>query len=219
MPRTWVALNQPTFRPLPPIDPATPQERNGFVTFGTMNNPYKFNAGRASRPGPRRCAACRIRASCSSGRKAPCPPSARTCAKRFESHGIAADRILHVAVRGGHLPHYNAIDVALDSFPQTGGTTTCETLWMGVPAVTLVGEAFFERLSYSNLDNAGLGECCAFDRAEFVAKAIDIAGRTQWRTELRRTMHERLRDHPLGNPMLFVNDFQDTLLRWMDEQP
>ncbi len=218
MPRTWVALNQPTFRPLPPIDPATPQERNGFVTFGTMNNPYKFNA-----------AVIETWAEALRGvpdsrfmfvRPESAVPSFRAnMARRFESHGIAADRILHVAVRGGHLPHYNAIDVALDSFPQTGGTTTCETLWMGVPAVTLVGEAFYERLSYSNLNNAGLGECCAFDRAGFVAKAIELAGRTQWRTELRRTMHERLRDHPLGNPMLFVNDFQDTLLRWMDEQP
>ncbi len=122
-------------------------------------------------------------------------------------------------MRGLHLPHYNEIDVALDTFPQTGGTTTCETLWMGVPTVTLVGEAFYERLSYSNLNNAGLGELCAFDRDGFVKTAVDVASRTQWRTELRRTMHERLRAHPLGDPALFVSDFQDTLLAWMDEQP
>ena len=183
-----------------------------------MNNPYKFNAAvietwaEALRGVPdSRFMFVRPEGAVPSFRANMAGASRATASLR--------DRILHVAVRGGHLPHYNSIDVALDSFPQTGGTTTCETLWMGVPAVTLVGEAFFERLSYSNLNNAGLGECCAFDRAEFVSKAIDLAGRTQWRTDLRRTMHERLRDHPLGNPMLFVNDFQDTLLRWMDEQP
>ena len=138
---------------------------------------------------------------------------------RFESLGVARDRIAYVPVRGAHMPYYNEIDVALDTFPQTGGTTTCETLWMGVPAITLVGEAFYERLSYSNLSNAGLGELCTFDKASYAAKAAEIAGRTEWRTELRRGMRERLRAHPLGNPELFVSDFQDTLLQWMDEQP
>ena len=218
MPRTWVALDQPTFVRLPDIDPLTPQERTGRVTFGTMNNPYKYNtevletwaAVLRAVPGSRflfvrpEGAVASFRANIEA---------------RFEKHGVERDRIAYVPVRGTHLPHYNDIDVALDTFPQTGGTTTCETLWMGVPTVTLVGEAFYERLSYSNLNNAGLGELCAFDRDSFVAKAVEVAGRTQWRTDLRRSMRERLREHPLGNPQLFVSDFQDTLLAWMDEQP
>src|SRR5581483_10816449 len=120
------------------------------------------------------------------------------------SHGVAPDRLLYVAVRGAHLPHYNAIDVSLDTYPHTGGTTTCETLWMGVPVVTLVGESFCERMSYSNLNNAGLPELCTRTRADYVSKAIAIANDAAGRGELRRTMRERLGSHPLGRPDLFV---------------
>ena len=218
MPRTWVALDQPTFNTLPEINPATAQERTGRVTFGTMNNPYKYSIdvvalwAEALKAVPdSRFLFVRPEGAVPSFRK--------NMEDRFESLGVARDRIAYVPVRGAHLPYYNDIDVALDTFPQTGGTTTCETLWMGVPAITLVGEAFYERLSYSNLSNAGLGELCTFDKAAYAAKAAEVAGRTEWRTELRRGMRERLRDFPLGNPELFVSDFQDTLLQWMDEQP
>src|SRR6185295_2708913 len=78
----------------------------------------------------------------------------------FEAEGVAADRVIFEAVRGAHIPHYNRIDIALDTFPQTGGTTTCEAAWMGVPTVTLIGSAIFERMSYSVLTNAGLGDLC-----------------------------------------------------------
>src|SRR6185369_856238 len=67
----------------------------------------------------------------------------------FAAHGVAPERIDFEPVRGAHLAHYNRIDITLDCFPQTGGTTTCEALWMGALCVTLVGEGVFERLSYS----------------------------------------------------------------------
>jgi predicted O-linked N-acetylglucosamine transferase (SPINDLY family) len=214
--RSWVALHKPGFGPIPPVTPTTPEERNGFVTFGTMNGTYKYNAGLfetwadiLKRVPRSQFLFVRPESAVSSFRD--------NVAALFEKHGVSADRIRHVGVRGGHMPYYNDIDVALDTFPQTGGTTTCETLWMGVPCVTLVGEAFFERLSYSNLENAGLGELCTFDRQAYIDKAVETAGRTEWRAELRRTMPARLRDYPLGRPDLFIEDFQETLQAWMDE--
>jgi predicted O-linked N-acetylglucosamine transferase (SPINDLY family) len=215
---SWVGLRTPGFAPLPDIDPATPEERNRFVTFGTMNNPWKYTAALIDTwaeivravPGARFLF---VRP------EGAVPEFRANLAKRFASHGIAPDRLIYVPVRGAHLPHYNAIDVSLDTFPHTGGTTTCETLWMGVPVVTLVGESFCERMSFSNLNNAGLAELCTRTRADYVAKAIAVAKDSAGRRELRRTMRERLGSHPLGQPDLFVRDFQDALVKWMDEPP
>jgi predicted O-linked N-acetylglucosamine transferase (SPINDLY family) len=213
--RTWVAFES-LRNPPPEIDPVTPQERNGFVTFGTMNNPWKYSPdliatwAEAMRGVPdSRFLFVRPEGAV--------PPFRENMERRFASHGIAPERIMYVAVRGAHLQHYNAIDVALDTFPHTGGTTTCETIWMGVPVIALVGEALFERMSFSNLSNAGLADLCAFTKEDFVKKAVDMAGATAWRTEFRRTARERIRAHPLGQPEEFARDFQDALLRWMDE--
>jgi predicted O-linked N-acetylglucosamine transferase (SPINDLY family) len=125
----------------------------------------------------------------------------------FAARDVDPARLDFVGVRGKHLPYYNRMDIALDSFPHVGGTTTCETLWMGVPTITLVGMGFPERLSYSNLSNAGLGECCAFSAEGFVAKAAalaeDRAKRRLWRSGLRSMIAK----HPLGDAQRFVNGF------------
>jgi protein O-GlcNAc transferase len=216
--RSWVALERPGFGPLPEVDPVTPEVKVKKVTFGTMNNPYKYNQTLIATwaeivrkvPGSR-FVFVRPEGGVEAFRE--------NIGRAFESHGVSRDRIHYVGVRGAHLPYYNGIDITLDTFPQTGGTTTCEALWMGAPTITLVGEAFYERLTYSNLNNAGLGELCAFSHDDYVAKAVDLAGRTEWRSELRATMRERLRSHPIGQPDRFVEDFQDALTAWMDEGP
>src|SRR5262249_13817187 len=215
LPRSWVAFEELRVPP-PEIDPVTPEERNGYVTFGTMNNPWKYSHDVISTwaavmrgvPGSQFLF---VRP------EGAVPPFRENIERHFEQNGIDPQRIKYVAVRGAHLPHYNEIDVALDTFPHTGGTTTCETLWMGVPVVRWVGEAFFERMSYTNLMNAGLEELCTFSRAEFVSRAIKIAGEAAWRAELKRTARERIRSHPLGQPEAHARDFQDALLGWMDE--
>lgn len=215
---SWVAFERPGFGDLPGIDPDPPQARNGFVTFGTFNNPQKY--------GPAVIKAwARILAAVPGSRflfvrpEGAVAPFRANIEKRFAAHGIAADRIGYIPVRGTHLKHYNALDISLDTFPQTGGTTTCESLYMGVPVVTLVGEAFFERLSYSNLSNAGLGEYCAWTVEDYVQKAVELASAREWRTMFRRTIGERLRSHPLGRVEDFAADFSEAVLRWMDEQP
>ena len=79
----------------------------------------------------------------------------------FESYGVDSDRIEFTpptATRFDHLNLYNSIDIALDTFPYHGTTTTCEALWMGVPVITLVGEVHAQRVSYSILKNLGLDE-------------------------------------------------------------
>jgi predicted O-linked N-acetylglucosamine transferase (SPINDLY family) len=135
----------------------------------------------------------------------------------FAANGVPPERVEFEAVRGTHLPHYNRIDVALDTFPQTGGTTTCEALWMGVPTVTLVGEAFYERLSHSNLINAGLPGLSTFSHQAYLARAVELAADTDTRHLWRHGMRAQIRRNPLGRADWFVEDFQSTVRRAMDD--
>jgi protein O-GlcNAc transferase len=131
----------------------------------------------------------------------------------FEEHGVSASRLDFEAVRGTHLPHYNRIDIALDSCPHTGGTTTCESLWMGVPTVTLIGPSFFERLSYSNLSNAGLSDLCARTPEQYVEIAARLAADRPRRAALRPGLRAQIRAHPLGQPQRWVRHFEEAALR------
>jgi protein O-GlcNAc transferase len=119
------------------------------------------------------------------------PPTAQRILAAFAAHGIATSRI---DLRGpsGHrafLAEYNQIDIVLDPFPYSGGLTTCEALWMGVPTVTLPGETFASRHSMSHLSNAGVGDWVAPDLAAYielaVAKASDVDALAAFRAGLR----------------------------------
>ena len=209
MPESWVVLGRLGFRE-EPIETGIPADRNGFVTFGTMNNPYKYTpalfqlwADVMNRvPGSRFLF---VRP------EAGAPSFRANIAREFGKHGVTEDRLLFESVRGKHMRHYNRIDVALDSAPHTGGTTTCETLWMGCPTVTLVGEAFFERLSYSNLNNAGLGDLCAFTNAQYVDIAVKLANDKERLRDMRANLRTRLRTSPLGDPQRWVKNFEATV--------
>jgi len=95
------------------------------------------------------------------------------------------------------------------------GTRTCREY----SSATLVGEAFYERLSNSNLSNAGLGELCTTTVDHYVATAVALAADRTLRRGLRQTMRARLKAHPLGRPDLFVADFAYALAAWLDEEP
>jgi len=208
MPHTWLALGRAVFSDLHPLADQLPEERNGFITYGTANNPHKY-----SRKVLRTWA--RVVAGTPGSKFAFVRPESGTPSFRanvlaeFAAEGVGADRAIFHAVRGKHMPFYNEIDITLDPFPLTGGTTTTESLWMGVPLVSLVGEAFFERLSYSILNNAGLGDLCAADIDGFVAKALELAGDRERRRDLRRTLRDRIMKSPLGRTEDFARDFYD----------
>ena len=117
---------------------------------------------------------------------------------RFAGHGISAER-LTLEGSGAHfdfLRTYDRVDVALDTFPYNGGTTTFEALWQGVPMLTCNGDRWAARTSRSLLLAAGLGEWVANDMAGFqkAGAALANAPKTPERlAELRRAMRARLR--------------------------
>jgi predicted O-linked N-acetylglucosamine transferase (SPINDLY family) len=208
MPHTWLALGRAVFSDFHEIAEGLPEERNGFLTFGTANNPHKY-----SREVLRAWA--KVVAAVPGAKFAFVRPEGESATFRknilaqFALEGVTEDRVVFHTVRGKHMPFYNEIDITLDPFPLTGGTTTTESLWMGVPLVTLVGEAFFERLSYSILSNAGLGDLCARDLEEYQAVALKLAADRERRRALRRDLREMIRNSPLGQTEAWAKDFYD----------
>ncbi|MBW8812009.1 MAG: hypothetical protein JF588_01170 [Caulobacterales bacterium] len=217
MPASWIALGQAIFTDEPAVGPP-PFERNGYVTFGTANATLKY-----SREGLQAWA--RIVAATPGSKFAFIRPEAASAAFRqhvaaeFARCGVEADRLVWRAVRGVHLPVYNEVDITLDTFPLTGGTTTTESLWMGVPLVTLRGEMFHERLSYSILSNAGLGDLCTDDLDEYQRLALQLAADTDRRRALRTGLRDMIRNSALGQTEQFARDFYDMLYRAVTESP
>jgi protein O-GlcNAc transferase len=218
MPHTWLALGRAVFSDNFAMTEGLPEERNGFVTFGTANNPHKYSREVLT-------AWARVVSAVPGSKFVFVRPEGSSATFRknvlaeFTANGVTEDRVVFHTVRGAHMPFYNEIDISLDPFPLTGGTTTTESLWMGVPVVSLRGEAFFERLSYSILSNAGLGDLVGASLDEYQAIAVRLAGDRERRRELRAGMRERLRKSPLGQTEQFARDFYEMLARAVADGP
>jgi protein O-GlcNAc transferase len=212
MPKSWIALGRMVFSDSHVITPGLPEDRNGVLTFGTANNPHKYNPEMIE-------VWSRVLSATPGSRFMFIRPEGGTATFRsnlqaeFAKHGIAADRIVFSTIRGAHMPFYNQVDISLDTFPLTGGTTTTEALWMGVPVVSLIGEAFFERLSASILANSGLADLATDDKDEFVRIAVALAADPARRRTLRENMRDQVKAGPLGQTEQFAADFYDLIAR------
>ena len=206
MPESWVCYD-PFETASYIVDP--PFDRNGFVTFGTLNNPYKFT--RAA-----------IAAWAEVMRRTPLSrymfvhPEYRSAVvvenlmREFERNGIARERLFFINNReraGSHFEYYNEFDATLDSFPLTGGTSTCDALWMGVPVVSRKGPAIHQRLSYSLLCSAGQEAMCVDDDAAFVETAVALVNDRERLRKARRELRGAVRASALGQAGRFGRDF------------
>lgn len=132
-------------------------------------------------------------------------------AARFAAHGIAPDRL---DLRGwqpgdaGHLAAYGDVDIALDTFPYNGTTTTCEALWMGVPVVSLAGRGHAARVGASLLTSAGLRAWCAASGKEFRDFAADAARDLAQLAELRAGLRDQLRASRLCDGISYTRDVE-----------
>jgi predicted O-linked N-acetylglucosamine transferase (SPINDLY family) len=123
----------------------------------------------------------------------------------FAAADIAPERI---ALHGGS-PHralleaYNTIDIVLDPFPYSGGLTTCEALWMGVPTITMPGETFASRHSTSHLSNAGLADWVAADLAAYQDMAVRRAADLPALARLRAGLRAQVKASPLCDARRF----------------
>ncbi len=106
--------------------------------------------------------------------------------------------------RESYLASYAQVDIVLDTFPYTGGTTTCEALWMGVPTLTLKGSAMIARQGAALLSCAGLEEWIASDAQDYVCKAVARSADLDQLAQLRATLRDRALASPLFDGACFA---------------
>ncbi|MEB3273720.1 MAG: hypothetical protein VKJ85_08050, partial [Prochlorothrix sp.] len=99
-------------------------------------------------------------------------------------------------------------DVVLDTYPYNGATTTLETLWMGVPLVTRVGQQFSARNSYTFMMNAGVTEGIAWTDEEYVEWGIRLGTDEQLRKEVAWKLRQSRKSAPLWNGQQFTRDME-----------
>lgn len=117
----------------------------------------------------------------------------------FAAHDIARDRLVLVGrtARAQYLAQYHSVDVALDTFPYNGHTTTCDALWMGVPVVTLVGRTHVARAGLSVLGAVGLERLACRTPDAYVGTAVALAQDVRALARLRETLRARMKASPL----------------------
>ncbi|MGQ9367112.1 tetratricopeptide repeat protein [Azospirillum sp. A39] len=195
MPDAFIAYDPPPGAPDPGPPPCLAA---GHVTFGGFNILTKMGADVVAA-----WAALLARVAGSrlvlKTKALSCPVTAAAVRDRFAAAGIDPARLTLVGATSAveHMAWCNRVDVALDPFPFAGSTTTLETLWMGVPVVTLPGETFSSRHSLAFLSVLGVEGCVARDAAEYVALAAAWAAAPERLAELRATLRARMAAGPL----------------------
>jgi len=191
LPETFLCYAPP---PRPVATRVPPSRTAGHVTFGSFNNFAKINPI---------CVELWTRIVCS-------VPGATLLIKtqglqdpglrdlllqRFRAAGLDPQRVVVVPPVADHVEHmatYGRVDIALDTFPYHGTTTTMEALWMGVPVVTLAGDRHASRVGVSILRALGLDDLVAYTPDAYVATAVRLAQETSALGRLAADLRARL---------------------------
>ena len=189
-----------------------PALANGHITFGCFNNLTKMNDAvvalwarvLVSVPGSRLFLKAKQLNEVS---------VRQSVVGRFAAHGIGAERLIleGESPRAEYLSAYRRVDISLDPFPYTGGTTSVEGLWMGVPVVTLAGARFLSRQGVGILMNAGLPEWIAAHADDYVARAVSHAADLQRLAALRSGSRQQVLASPLFDAPRFARHFEAAL--------
>ncbi len=153
------------------------------------------------------------------------PAVRRRVRGRFEAAGIEPDRVELVgrtATLEEHLALYARVDVALDTFPYNGTTTTCEALYMGIPVVSLEGKAHAGRVGASVLSVLELPELVAATETDYVRTAVDLATDKERRRAFRESLRDRMSQSALCDARSFVQALETSYLecweRWLESE-
>jgi protein O-GlcNAc transferase len=208
LPRTFLCYQAPADAPAPGPLPAlsgTP------FTFGSFNNLPKVNARVVEAWAAILARAPAARLLLKSRALADADTRARVH-QAFARHDIDPARVELVGwVRNpaGHLALYNQVDLGLDPFPYNGTTTTCESMWMGVPVLTLAGARHAARVGASLLTQVGLPGFVAPTLDEYVARAVGHAMNPGPLAEVRAELRARMAASPLCDGGAFARDIEN----------
>jgi protein O-GlcNAc transferase len=188
--------NGPVVRPLP-------AEKNGYITFGCLNNFAKINDAVLE-------VWREILAAVPDSRLMLVPPMGKIPSHVREKLGVTPGRLIGLPreSRLDYFKNYHRIDLALDPFPCAGGITTLDGLWMGVPAVTLAGPTAVSRSGLAILSKVGLTELVAKSKADYVALAIALARDTARLRDLRAGLRGRLERSLLMDARRFTRQIE-----------
>jgi predicted O-linked N-acetylglucosamine transferase (SPINDLY family) len=198
---------------LPTNEPASPLPalKNGYVTFGSFNNFLKVS------PTTARAWAAVLQAVPNArmivkGHAFTREGSRTRAAAYLAQHGVDISRV-EIRPRtqdmGQHLGTYNEVDIALDSFPYNGTTTTCEAMFMGCPVVSLSGRAHASRVGLSLLTAVGMPELAVSSQEQYVAQAQQLSSDLPALASLRAGLRDRLINSPLCDGKNFANKLEN----------
>jgi len=145
--------------------------------------------------------------------------------RQFEQMGIAPERVEICGRKATieHLKMYGQVDIALDTFPYNGTTTTCEAMWMGVPTVSLVGKSHSSRVGLSLLSRVGLGDFAAHTPAEYVGKALAFSGELENLAKIRNFLRAMMFNSPLCDKKTFTRNLEAAYRKmwrtWCESKP
>ena len=130
--------------------------------------------------------------------------------REFESFGISRERV-DICGRKPTIEHfrmYGRVDMALDTYPYNGTTTTCEAMWMGVPTLSLAGKAHASRVGLSILSRVGLSDFAASTPAEYVEKAVAFSGELDNLAKIRASLRSMMFNSPLCDKKRFTKNLE-----------
>ncbi len=221
LPRVPITYRQP---PVRPDIGRSPFETKGHVTFGCFNNVIKTGPAAMDAwseilkavPDARlmlKAHAFRNEATVNASKAA------------FEKRGIDPERIIceGPSEHSEYLKRYSEIDLALDPFPYNGGTTTLDTLFMGVPMLSLEGSSWVARIGSGLLRIVGEESLIATSVEDYVAKAVELAQNPERLQAMRDSLHDRfmasgITDHEAQTRDVEVA-YRDMWRRWCASRP
>ncbi|MFT5532245.1 MAG: protein O-GlcNAc transferase [Candidatus Paceibacteria bacterium] len=194
----------------PEVNPL-PALTAGFFTFGCLNNLMKISPQAirvwssilTMKPGSKLMIGNLVD-----------PATKARILKIFEAENIGADRLICQSRMSllEYLSLYQQIDLSLDTFPYTGGTTTNDSLWMGVPVLTLVGVSAASRSTAAAMLSIDLPQFLADSQSDYINQALALSDDLEALAALRQTIRQRLASSALKDPVQLTSHFE-TLLR------